>query len=280
MPELTSQLNIQIMKKTKNLNLKAMTLFLRRNIVFVFFSAILIFWVLSFEEGIYHWQWRRAFNYVLRYRQGEWVVGPLLEGLYISLKIVSVSLVLAVTIGLGTAILRNLPSYLASLCAKIYIGLIRNTPLLIQLFVMYFIIAPVFNLDPFWAAAWTLAFFEGAYMAEIFRAGIASISKGQWDAASSSGFSTWQIYVYIVFPQAFRRILPPLTGQTVSLIKDSALVSAIALQDLTMQAQLVIAETFLSLELWIMVAVFYVFLSLFITVPAKMLEKLYVWRWL
>ncbi len=232
------------------------------------------------EDGTYHWQWKRACNYILRYRGGEWIIGPLLEGLWVSLKIVGASFVLALFLGLGTALLRYIPSRVGQTLAAAYVGLVRNTPLLIQLFVMYFVLAPVFQLSPFWAAAWTLAAFEGAYMAEIFRAGIEALPKSQWDAAYSLGFNARQIFTHVLLPQALRRILPPLTGQSVSLVKDSALVSAIAIPDLTMQAQIVIADTFLSLELWILVAVMYVMISLLLTLPAKILEKQYSWQWL
>ncbi len=246
----------------------------------IILGAAFFWWGLPGDEGLYHWQWRRAFNYILRYRSGEWIIGPLLEGLWISLQIVGVSFVLALLLGLGTALLRHTPSKVGQVVAGAYVGLVRNTPLLIQLFVMYFVLAPIANLSPFWAAAWTLAAFEGAYMAEIFRAGIHAVPKEQWDAAYSSGFSTWQIFKYIVLPQALRHVLPPLTGQTVSLIKDSALVSAIAIPDVTMQAQVIIAETFLSLEIWILVAVLYVLISLLVTIPARILEKRYSWQWL
>ncbi len=252
-----------------------------KNFMLVIALGILIsLWGVYAEEGLYHWQWRRALNFILRYRSGEWIVGPLLQGLWLTVQIVSVSFFLAIFCGLSTACLRHTPSKVGQTLAAAYVGLIRNTPLLIQLFVMYFVIAPLLSLSPFWAAVWALAAFEGAYMAEIFRAGIHSIPKQQWDAAYSSGFSSVQIFMYIVLPQAFRRILPPLTGQTVSLIKDSALVSAIALPELTMQAQLVIADTFLSLELWILVAALYVILSLAVTIPSTLLERHYAWRWL
>ncbi len=266
--------------KISQAKMRQLGLFFRTNSGFLFVFCIFVWWILSLDDGLYHWQWRRAWHHVLRYRQGEWIIGPLIEGLWLSLRIVGASLILATILGLGTAILRGIPSYVGQVLAAGYVGLVRNTPLLIQLFVMYFVVAPVFNLSPFFAAVWTLALFEGAYMAEIFRAGINSIPKGQWDAAYSSGFSTPQIFRYVVLPQALRRILPPLTGQTVSLIKDSALVSAIALPDITMQAQLIIAETFLSLELWVLVAVLYVLISLIVTVPAKILERYYAWRWL
>ncbi len=207
-------------------------------------------------------------------------MGPLLEGLWVSLKIVGASFALALLLGLGTALLRFTPSRVARAMAAAYVGLVRNTPLLIQLFVMYFVLAPVLQLSPFWAAAWTLAAFEGAYMAEIFRAGMLALPRSQWDAAYSLGFSWRQIFIHVVFPQALRRISPPLAGQTVSLVKDSALVSAIAIPDITMQAQVAIADSFLSLELWILVAVMYVIISLILTFPSQWLERRYAWQWL
>ncbi len=242
--------------------------------------CIAVWWGFSLQDSVYDWQWQRAFRYVLRVRNDEIVVGPLLQGLWLSIRIVSVSFILSILLGLGTALLRYTPLFVGRGLAAGYVGIVRNTPLLIQLFVMYFVFAPILGLSPFWAAVWTLALFEGAYMAEVFRAGIGFIPQGQWDAASSFGFSRAYIFAHIIIPQALRRVLPPLTNQTVSLIKDSALVSAIALPDLTMQAQIVIADTFLSLELWVMVAAIYLLLTLIVTIPAKIIERYYSWQWL
>ncbi len=246
---------------------------------FILFVCIVLWWGFSMQDGVYDWQWRRAFRYVLRFRDGQITFGPLLQGLWLTICIVGVSLFLSVVLGLVTAILRYTPLFVGRNLAAAYVGLVRNTPLLIQLFIMYFVIAPVFGLSPFWAAVWALALFEGAYMAEVFRAGIGFIPQGQLDAAHSFGFSRVYIFIHIVLPQALRKILPPLSSQTVSLIKDSALVSAIALPDLTMQAQVVIAETFLSLELWVMVAAIYLLLTLIVSIPAKLLERYYAWQW-
>ncbi len=242
--------------------------------------CILFWWGLSLQDNVYDWQWRRAFRYILRVQSGELVIGPLLHGLWLTICIVSVSFVLSVVLALATALMRYTPSIVGKNIAAAYVGIVRNTPLLIQLFVMYFVFSPILGLNPFWTAVWTLALFEGAYMAEVFRAGIGFIPQGQWDAARSFGFSPIYIFAHIVLPQAVRRVLPPLTSQTVSLIKDSALVSAIALPDLTMQAQVVIAETFLSLELWVMVAVIYLILTLVVTIPAKIFERYYAWQWI
>lgn len=161
-----------------------------------------------------------------------------------------------------------------------YVGLVRNTPLLIQLFAMYFVLAPILGLSPFWAAVWALSAFEGAYLAEVFRAGIDGVPRQQWDAAHSLGMPMWMTFSMVILPQALRRVLPPLASQTVSLVKDSALVSAIALPDLTMRAQALIADTFLSLELWVLTAAIYMLLTLLVSLPARWAEKHYAWKWM
>ena len=253
---------------------------IKRAILISCLTICLFYLFLNFDSSIYHWQWQRALRFFLTYQSGEWILGPLWDGLCLSLHIVSISFFLAILLGLIIVTLRFMPSYVSQILSKSCIGLIRNTPLLIQLFMFYFALAPIFDFSPFWVAVWSLAIFEGAYMAEIFRAGINSIEKIQWDAGYALGFSNFQICIYILFPQVLRRILPPLTNQCISLIKDSALVSAIALPELTMQAQLIIADTFLSLELWIIVAILYILLSLIVTIPSKALEHYYKWKWI
>lgn len=231
-------------------------------------------------DSTYVWEWRRAAGYVAFWGAEGFECGPLLVGLGLTVRIVGAALVLSMVMGLGAALLRHGPSWVGRGLALGYVGSVRNTPLLIQLFAVYFVLAPVLSLSPFWAAVLTLAAFEGAYMAEIFRAGLHSVGQGQKDAAFSLGLGRRLTFCAVILPQALRRVLPPLTSQTVSLIKDSALVSAIALPDLTMQAQATIAETFLSLELWTLVAVLYLLLTLLVSVPALWLERHFAWKWL
>lgn len=230
--------------------------------------------------GPYDWQWRRAARLVAIWREGALTPGPLLTGLGVTVRIVGASLGLAMALGLAAAVLRRLPSHVGRAVAAGYVGLVRNTPLLIQLFAVYFVLAPVCDLSPFWAAVWALAAFEGAYMAEVFRSGIDDVPRTQWDAAYSLGMPPWMAFIAVILPQALRRILPPLTSQCVSLIKDSALVSAIAIPDLTMRTQAAIAETFLSLELWTLAAGMYLLLTLVVSLPARYLESRYGWQWL
>jgi polar amino acid transport system permease protein len=172
-----------------------------------------------------------------------------------------------------TALLRLSSSVIGRAVARGYIELIRNTPLLVQLFFIYFIVGPIFGLQRFFSAVLALSLFEGAYASEIFRAGIVSIHKGQWEASYSLGLSGFDTYRFVVLPQAIRRILPPLTSQAISLIKDSALVSLIALNDLTLEAQIVITDTFLTFEIWFVTAGIYLLITITLSTIVNAMEK-------
>ncbi len=221
----------------------------------------------------YHWQWYRVPRYLLSVSEGAWVPGPLLNGLAVTFQITAVSLVLSFVFGLATAFMRLSNSMLGRLVARIYLELIRNTPLLVQLFFIYFVLSPVFAINAFTSAVLALSLFEGAYAAEIFRAGILSIHRGQWEAAFSTGLNTWRTYRLVILPQALRNILPPLTSQAISLVKDSALVSTIAIYDLTMQGQAIISETYLVFEIWFIIAAIYLMVTLALSFTVAWMEE-------
>ncbi|MFV0423529.1 amino acid ABC transporter permease [Oleidesulfovibrio sp.] len=223
------------------------------------------------EELGYHWQWKRAFRYLLDTR-GGWHAGPLVEGLLVTFKVAGVSLFLAFFIGLATVMLRLSHSVVGRALGVGYLETVRNTPLLIQLFVMYFVVAPLLGMDRFVSAVLALSLFEGAYISEIIRAGILAVPTGQWEAARSLGLSRWGAYRKVVLPQALCHVLPPLTSQMVTLVKDSALVSTIAIYDLTMQAQAIIAETFLVFEIWFIVAAMYLVVTFSLSMLAERLK--------
>ena len=145
--------------------------------------------------------------------------------------------------------------------AWIYVETIRNTPLLIQIFVMYFVISPVLDISAFLSAVIALSLFEGAYSSEIIRSGVVNIPRGQYEAAQTLGLSVFATYIKVIFPQMLRQTLPMLAGQSFSLIKDSALVSTIAVADLTLQGQKIVSETFLSFEIWFTVAFCYLVIT-------------------
>ena len=221
----------------------------------------------------YHWQWYRVPQYIFSTADNRLVPGPLIQGLAITIRITAVSLVVAFIFGLTTAIMRLSRSLLARIIARGYLETVRNTPLLVQLFFIYFVVSPVVGFSGFVSAVLALSLFEGAYASEIFRAGIISIKQGQWEAAHSVGLNTYQTYRLIILPQALRRILPPLTSQAVSLIKDSALVSTIAIYDITMQGQAIIAETFLVFEIWFTVAAMYLTMTMVLSATVFYMEK-------
>jgi len=221
----------------------------------------------------YHWQWYRVPRYLFEFRDAGLVAGPLFAGLMVTFKITCAGLVLAFAFGLVTALLRMSRSFTAHVLARAYLELIRNTPLLIQLFFLYFVLSPVFEIGAFASAVLALSMFEGAYISEILRSGIVSVHNGQWEAAYSSGLNTYEVYRFVILPQALRNILPPLTGQAVSLVKDTALVSTIAIYDLTMQGQAIVAETFLAFEIWFSVAAIYLMITLGLSTLAHILEQ-------
>jgi len=222
----------------------------------------------------YHWQWYRVPRYLFTVTEHGITAGPLLLGLLVTIRLAAVSLVLAFGFGLVAALLLVSDSLIGRMLSRAYVECVRNTPLLVQLFFLYFILAPVLGLDRFWSAVLALSLFEGAYAAEIIRAGIVSVERGQWEAAFSLGLSIRQTCLRIILPQALYRVVPPLAGLAVSLVKDSALVSAIAVAELAWRAQVLVAETLLSFELWFTVALLYLLLTLTLAGCSLLLERL------
>ena len=236
-------------------------------------TAISWFMINGTRQLGYNWQWYRVPQYLIASTDGQMSAGPLVQGLLITIRITAISLVLAFIFGLTSALMRLSHSFLARTVARGYLEIIRNTPLLVQLFFIYFVLSPVLGISGFASAVLALSLFEGAYASEIFRAGIVSIQRHQWEAAFSIGLNTYQTYRLIILPQALRRILPPLTSQAISLIKDSALVSTIAIYDLTMRGQTIIAETFLVFEIWFTVAAIYLSITILLSFTVMYMEK-------
>ena len=191
----------------------------------------------------------------------EWRMGPLLTGLWTTMWISAVASVLGLIIGLVAGLMKISKNYTVKTLAAIYVEIIRGTPLLVQIFIAYFFFGTVFNLERNLCGIGALALFAGAYVAEIIRSGIQSIAKGQMEAARSLGMNMPQAMMDIILPQAFKRILPPLSGQFISLIKDSSLVSVIAITDLTKSGREIITSTFATFEIWLVVAAMYLIVT-------------------
>ncbi len=191
----------------------------------------------------------------------SWKAGPLARGLWTTIWISFLSGIFGLLLGLVTGLCRIAKNPALRGLAVLYVEVVRGTPLLVQIFIFYFFVGTVLNLDRIVAGVAALAIFAGAYVAEIVRAGIQSIPRGQMEAARSLGMSVPQAMIHIILPQAFKRTLPPLAGQFISLIKDSSLVSIIAITDLTKAGREVIGSSFATFEIWFVVAALYLMVT-------------------
>lgn len=218
----------------------------------------------------YNWQWYRVPRFLWT---PEGAPGELLRGLGLTLKLTLLAGLGAVATGLASALLALSPSLAARALARCHVETVRNTPLLVQLIFLYFVIAPVLDMEAMPTAVLGLALFEGAYVAEIVRAGVVSIDHGQWDAAKSLGMGRLSAYRLVILPQALRRMLPPLASQSVSLVKDSSLASVIAIAELTLRGGTIVSETFLSFEIWFTVAALYWLVTTSLSALAATLES-------
>ncbi len=164
-----------------------------------------------------------------------------------------------------------------------YIELIRGSPLLVQIFIWYFVLGTLINtmlarqglcqIPPLWFGVAALACFAGAYVAEIVRAGIQSIHRGQTEASRSLGMTYVQSMLHVILPQALRRILPPLAGQFISLIKDSSLLGIIAIRELTKATREVVTTSLQPFELWFVCALLYLVLTFTLSMLLQYLER-------
>jgi len=191
----------------------------------------------------------------------EWRLGPLMKGLWTTLWLSAIASVFALILGLVAGLAKVSKNYTLRGLAMIYVECIRGTPLLVQIFIAYFFLGTVFDLSRNVCGIGALSLFAGAYVAEIFRAGIQAIPPGQTEAARSLGMTMSQTMFDIILPQAFKKILPPLSGQFISLIKDSSLVSVIAITDLTKSGREIITSTFATFEVWLVVAAMYLLVT-------------------
>lgn len=199
----------------------------------------------------------------------------LIVGAGITVQITAISVGLGLVIGMFVGIARICHVKVLRALATVYIDFLRGTPLLVQIFLIYFALPMVVGqrVDPFIAAITACGINSGAYIAEIFRAGIQAIDEGQMEAGLSLGMTWVQTMRYIIVPQAFKNIVPPLGNEFIALLKDSSLVSVIGFEELTRRGQLIIARTYGSLEIWITVALIYLVMTLTISRFVSYMEK-------
>ncbi len=253
----------------------------------------------------YDWRWELIPDYVLRYRADEdrWFANLLLQGLVATVRISLYASVLALILGTLLGIARTAENLTVRMLARTYLELLRNIPPVVIVFIFYFFLSQqlidALDLNR-WsrdiargdsAAVWefffgemrrfpslvagviVLALFESAFVGEIVRAGIQSVPKGQREAARSIGMGRVQELRYIVLPQAFRKIVPPMANQFITLIKDSSIISLISVQELTYKTVELVASTRLIFEAWITTAAFYFVICFSLSMLFRRFEK-------
>jgi len=213
----------------------------------------------------------------------EWRTGILLQGTWLTLKISFYAIIFGIILGLIGGVCRISTNPALKWSAITYVELIRGSPLLVQIFIWYFVLATLINellkrygmleIPALWYGVAALAAFTGAYVTEIVRAGIQSIHRGQIEAARSLGMTGPQALRYIILPQALRRILPPLAGQFISLIKDSSLLGMIAIRELTKATREGITVSLQPYEFWFVCAILYLVLTFTLSMIVQYMER-------
>ena len=221
----------------------------------------------------YRWQWYRVPSFFGRSVDGEFIPGPLLRGLEVTGEIVALSMAITLVAGLATALLRLSPSWAGRALATGYLELVRNTPLLIQMYVFYFVLGPILGIPRFWVGVLGLSFFEATLAAEVIRGSILAVPAGQAEGARALGLRPSQAMARVVLPQALPLMVPPLTGVLVNLVKHSAIVSVIAIADLATEGRNLISDTLMSFEVWLTIAAVYLGITLPLSLVAQLLER-------
>lgn len=217
----------------------------------------------------YQWDWNVVFT------GGRLLL--ILRGVEITIAISLVSLVIGVVIGLLTALVRMSRVRVLSPLLYIYVDFFRTTPALVQLIWIFYVLPILLgvSLSAFVAGSIALSLNAGAFLSEVFRAGLVSISKGQQDAAHVLGLSRFATLRYVIVPQALRRVLPPMGNIFIGLIKDSSLLSVIAVAELTYQVQTSVSQTFRPLELYTALAIVYFLITYPLSLLTSALERRY-----
>lgn len=227
-------------------------------------AALALVFTFTFHQLQYHWNWSAPWRYRALFWQG-WLA---------TIVIAAASLLLSTVVGIAAALASKSRFLPARAVSRIYVELVRGTPLLVQILLLFYVFAPAFHLENRIASGiLALSLFAGAYISEIIRAGIDSIGVSQWETARSLGLTTPQTYRLVVLPQALRQILPPLAGQFVSLVKDSSLLSVIGITEFALNAQQVNSLTYSTLESYLPLALGYLVLTLPLSLWARRLEN-------
>jgi His/Glu/Gln/Arg/opine family amino acid ABC transporter permease subunit len=198
----------------------------------------------------------------------------ILQGFWVTIEICVIALVGAFILGLLLALMRTSPYLSLRIAALNYVDVVRNIPYMVQVFLLFYTL-PFFSirLSPILIGIVSLMIFGAAYYGEVFRAGIRSVPRGQYETGLAIGLGHWQTMYFIILPQARQFVIPPMTNNTISLVKESAILSTITVPEMTQQAQRVTGITFSPFEVFLMVALLYWMLSLIISNCAELIER-------
>lgn len=225
--------------------------------------------------------WRIAFfgalaalAYLLIFRPDPYlrILKFLPDGILVTFQVTFASILFALVLGLITGMGRIAKKRFVNALASTYVEIVRGIPLLVQLFYIYYALGRFVRVPDMVAAVIAMSFCYGAYMGEVFRAGIESIDKGQTEAARSLGFNPTQTMFYVVLPQAWRTILPPVGNEFIALLKDTSLVSILAVADLLRRGREFASETFTYFETYTMIALIYLIITLILSKLVSVME--------
>ncbi len=194
------------------------------------------------------------------------------DGIMVTFKVTLCAICCAVPLGLLTGLGRIARNPFINLGASTYVEIIRGIPLLVQIFYIYYALSRFLQVSSFTSAVVAIAFCYGAYMGEVFRAGIMAIPKGQTEAARSLGFNRFQTMFYVILPQAWRTILPPVGNECIAMLKDTSLVSVMAMPDIMQRGRSFAAKTYLYFETYTIVALVYLVITLLLSKCVSIME--------
>lgn len=254
------------------------------------------------DELNYSFKWSLLVEYIVRVKDNKIFLGVIAQGFFYTLKLSFWGVLLGFMLGFFMGFLRTLRRPFFRIFSLVYVEIFRNIPPIVLVFIFYFFISEelvtLFNMSSFFndyssllykilsiifapeslfssmlAGVLTLSFYEGAYISEIFKAGIESVSVTQKEAGVALGLSKFQVLRYVILPQTVKILIPPLSGQFISTIKDSAIVSVVAVPELTFQGMEVMSSTYLTYEVWITIALTYLLMTLCISLFMKFIEN-------
>lgn len=195
------------------------------------------------------------------------------DGIVVTFEVTVAAISCSLVLGLVTGIGRISRNRFVNAVASTYVEVIRGIPLLVQLFYIYYALGRFLKVPDIVAAVVAMSVCYGAYMGEVFRAGIESIDKGQTEASRSLGFNRAQTLLYVILPQAWRTILPPVGNEFIALLKDTSLVSILAVADMLRRGREYASETFTYFETYTMIALLYLVITLILSKGVSLMEE-------